>query len=55
MPTATGWSTTCLNYARNHDVCERAITLRDQPLPRSANGKLLKRNLRDEIIDSTEA
>ena len=30
-------------------------TLRDQPLPRSANGKLLKRNLRDEIIDSTEA
>jgi long-chain acyl-CoA synthetase len=30
------------------------IELRDQPLPRNANGKILKRQLRDELVKSLE-
>ena len=38
----------CAKLLADYKVPE-GITLRDRPLPRNANGKLLKRNLRNEI------
>ena len=38
----------CAKLLADYKVPE-GITLRADPLPRNANGKLLKRNLRDEI------
>ena len=42
----------CARLLADYKVPE-TFTLRDQPLPRNANGKLLKRSLRGEVATSS--
>jgi long-chain acyl-CoA synthetase len=42
----------CMRFLSDYKVPER-VTFRAEPLPRNANGKLIKRALREELVSGT--